>query len=152
MAEHGQNLPRASVDGRFFRRGAQKLCLKGVAYGPFMPNAQGEPFASPDQTGRDFAQIRDLGANLLRIYHVPPRWFLDLAAKHDLLLLIDMPWNKHLCFLDSVKQRNAAHQAVLPRRLRLRAAPRRLRLQRRQRNPARHRPLERREGRGRFHR
>ena len=112
MAEYGQNLPRVSVDGRFFRRSAQKLCLKGVAYGPFMPNAQGEPFASPEITDRDFVQIRDLGANLLRIYHVPPRWFLDLAAKHDLLLLIDVPWDKHLCFLDSVKQRTAARQAV----------------------------------------
>jgi len=104
--------PRLSVDGKFFRRGAEKFYLKGVAYGPFAPNADGEPFASPEQTARDFALARELGANLLRIYNVPPRWFLDLAAQHELLLLIDIPWNKQLCFLDSAKERDAARDDV----------------------------------------
>jgi GT2 family glycosyltransferase len=100
------------VDGKFFRRGAEKFHLKGVAYGPLAPNAAGEPFASPDQTARDFALARELGANLLRLYDVPPRWFLDLAAAHDLLLLIDIPWNTHLCFLDSRSQRDRVREAV----------------------------------------
>ena len=112
MAEPVSNRPRISVDGKFFRRGAGKFYLKGVAYGPFAPDASGQPFASPDQTAKDFLLARELGANLLRIYHVPPRWFLDLAAAHDLLLLIDIPWNKHLCFLDSAAQREAARDAV----------------------------------------
>src|SRR6185503_20130165 len=112
MADLFANRPRASVDGKFFRRGAQKFHVKGVAYGPFAPNAAGEPFASPEQTARDFELVRELGANLLRIYHIPPRWFLDLAAQHDLLLLVDIPWNKHLCFLDSPQQTEAAREAV----------------------------------------
>jgi GT2 family glycosyltransferase len=112
MTETVPTRSRVSVDGKFFRRGAEKFHLKGVAYGPFAPNAAGEPFATPEQSARDCALIRELGANLLRVYHVPPRWFLDLAAQHDLLLLIDIPWNKHLCFLDSTEQRDAARQAV----------------------------------------
>ncbi len=112
MADLFANRPRAIVDGKFFRRGAEKLFLKGVTYGPFAPNAAGEPFASPEQTSRDFALVRELGANLLRIYHVPPRWFLDLAAQHELLLLIDIPWDKHLVFLDDLARRAAARQAV----------------------------------------
>ena len=93
--------PRVSVDGKCFRRGTAKLHLKGVAYGPFAPNAAGEPFASPEQTARDFALACELGANLLRIYHVPPRWFLDLAAANNLLLLIDIPWKKYLeCLIE----------------------------------------------------
>ncbi|MSU58202.1 MAG: glycosyltransferase [Pedosphaera sp.] len=112
MTEPVASHPRVSVDGKFFRRGPQKFYLKGVAYGPFAPNAAGEPFATPEQTARDFTLTRELGANLLRVYHVPPRWFLDLAAQHDLLLLIDIPWNKHLCFLDSREQREAARDAV----------------------------------------
>lgn len=104
--------PRISVDGKFFRRGNEKLFLKGVAYGPFAPDAGGQPFAAPDQTARDFLLARELAANLLRVYHVPPRWFLDLAAANELRLLIDIPWNKHLCFLDSAGQRNAAREAV----------------------------------------
>lgn len=112
MVESATSHPRVRVDGKFFRRGTQKLCLKGVAYGPFAPNAQGEPFASPEQTALDFALARQLGANLLRVYHVPPRWFLDLAERYELLLLVDVPWDKHRCFLDSAKQCAAARQAV----------------------------------------
>ncbi|MCC6820529.1 MAG: glycosyltransferase [Verrucomicrobiota bacterium] len=112
MADLFANRPRVWVDGKFFRRGAEKFLLKGVAYGPFAPNAKGEPFASPEQTGRDFALIRELRANLLRLYHIPPRWFLDLAAQHDLLLLIDIPWDKHLLFLDEAARRAAARQSV----------------------------------------
>jgi hypothetical protein len=56
--------------------------------------------------------MRDLGANLIRVYHVPAKWFLDLAAEHKLKVLIDIPWNKHLCFLDSAAQRAQAREAV----------------------------------------
>ncbi|MCX8091306.1 MAG: glycosyltransferase [Verrucomicrobiae bacterium] len=103
---------RVSVDGKFFRRGAAKLHLKGVAYGPFAPDAEGVPFASREQTGRDFALARELGANLLRLYHVPPRWLLDLALEHDLLLLIDVPWDKARCCLDGASGLAAAREAV----------------------------------------
>src|SRR5688572_24770785 len=112
MAESVVSRQRVSVDGKFFRRGAQKFYARGLAYGPFAPNAQGEPFASPEQTGRDFALAREAGANLLRVYHVPPRWFLDLAGENGLVLLIDIPWDKHLCFLDSSQQRAAARETV----------------------------------------
>ena len=103
---------RVSVDGKFFRLGAKKFYVKGVVYGPFPPNAAGQPFASVEQTAIDFAQIRELGANLIRVYHVPAKWFLDLAAQHDLKVLIDIPWNKQLCFLDAQEHREAACGAV----------------------------------------
>src|SRR6266568_841209 len=103
--------PRVLVDGRFFRLGDDKFYLKGVSYGPFAPAAGQEPFASPEQTARDFLQIRDLGANLLRVYQVPPRWLLDLAVEHELKLLIDISWDKNRCFLDSEKMRQQARDA-----------------------------------------
>jgi cellulose synthase/poly-beta-1,6-N-acetylglucosamine synthase-like glycosyltransferase len=112
MSESAFSRPRVSVDGKFFRRGAQKFHAKGLAYGPFVPNADGEPFASPDQTVRDFALAREAGANLLRVYHVPPRWLLDLAAENDLLVLVDVPWEKQRCFLDTEESRAAAREAV----------------------------------------
>lgn len=112
MAESVSARPRVRVDGKFFRRGVEKLYLKGVAYGPFAPDAAGETFASREQTARDFLLARELGANLLRVYQVPPRWLLDLAAQHDLLLLVDVPWDKHLCFLDSALHRTNAREAV----------------------------------------
>src|SRR3989442_8856964 len=103
---------RISVDGKFFRLGERKFCAKGLTYGPFAPNDKGETFASPEQTARDFRQIVQLGANLLRVYYVPPLWFLDLAAEHGLKVLIDIPWAKHLCFLDSKKSQEEARQTV----------------------------------------
>jgi O-antigen biosynthesis protein len=112
MADLFAKRPRVSVDGKFFRRGAEKLYLKGVSYGPFAPEKDGTPFANAETTARDFALIRELGANLIRIYHVPPRWLLDLAAQHDLLVLIDVPWNRHLIFLDDPVRRAEARQAV----------------------------------------
>jgi len=105
-------LRRVTVDGKFFRVGEEKLFLKGITYGPFAPSPQHETFASPDQTARDFAQIRELGANVLRIYHVPPKWFLDLALQHELRVLVDIPWPKDICFLDSKSSQRAARQAV----------------------------------------
>ena len=66
MAVAVASRPRASVDGKFFRLGARKFYVRGLAYGPFEPNAAGRRFASPEQTAADFAQIRGLGANLVR--------------------------------------------------------------------------------------
>src|SRR5438105_2114879 len=112
MAVAASSRLRVSVDGKFFRLGEKKFYVKGVAYGPFAPNAAGQPFASPEQTASDLGQIRRLGANLIRVYHVPARWFLDLAAEHELKVLIDIPWNKQLCFLDSAQHRASACDAV----------------------------------------
>jgi glycosyltransferase involved in cell wall biosynthesis len=103
---------RVAVDGKFFRLAGRKFHPKGVSYGPFAPNAADGTFASREQTAKDFAQIRELGANLVRVYHVPPRWFLDLAAEHGLKVMVDIPWNKHLCFLETELRKADALQAV----------------------------------------
>ncbi|HMJ90119.1 MAG TPA: glycosyltransferase, partial [Candidatus Acidoferrum sp.] len=103
---------RVRVDGKFFRLDEKKFYVKGVTYGPFAPGAEKRFFASPDQTARDFQRIRELGANVIRVYHVPPVWFLDMAQEHGLKLLIDIPWQKEECFLDSSKQREVAKIAV----------------------------------------
>lgn len=112
MAGAASSRSRVSVDGKFFRLGEKKLYVKGVAYAPFEPDAEGSVFASRDQTAADFAQIQTLAANIVRVYHVPPAWLLDLADEYGLKLLIDIPWSKHLCFLDSAIQRAEARQAV----------------------------------------
>lgn len=116
MADAAPHRLRPSVDGKFFRLGEKKFYVKGVSYGPFAPNPRGECFATPEQTAEDFARLQQLGANLVRVYTVPPKWFLDLASKCQLRVLTDIPWNKHVCFLDSPAEqeqvRNAVHRAV----------------------------------------
>src|SRR5580692_5804405 len=107
------NVPsRPTVSGKFFRIDGKKFYPKGVTYGPFAPNSAGEPFCEPLQTARDFDLIARLGANLLRVYYAPPRWLLDLAHERGLKVLIDIPWSKHLCFLDSAELRKEAREAV----------------------------------------
>jgi GT2 family glycosyltransferase len=108
----GTSRARVTVDGKFFRAGTRKFHPKGVAYGPFAPNGAGECLAGPEQTRWDFALIRELGANLLRVYTVPPAWFLDLAQEHDLRLLVDVPWNKQARVLDAPAARNAVRETV----------------------------------------
>src|SRR3974390_3181650 len=103
---------RISVDGKFFRLGEKKFYVKGGSYGPFAADPEGERSATAEQTARDFAQIQELGANLIRVYSVPPLWLLDLALRHKLRVLVDIPWNKHLCFLDSPEHQKQARDAV----------------------------------------
>jgi glycosyltransferase involved in cell wall biosynthesis len=106
------NGPRVTLDGKFFRLGGKKFHVKGVAYGPFAPDPSGLPFASRERTSGDFALLRELGANLIRVYAVPPKWFLDLAFEFDLKVLVDVPWAKHVCFLDSEEAVRGAIEAV----------------------------------------
>ncbi len=44
--------------------------------------------------------MRELGVNVLRVYHTPPRWFLDLAQKYRLRVMVTIPWHKRVLFLD----------------------------------------------------
>ena len=91
---------RVYVDGKFFRLGQAKWYPRGLTYGPFAPNTEGHSLPEKDQVYRDLLQISQLGANALRLYHPPPRWFLDLALERELRVLVDIPWQKHRCFLD----------------------------------------------------
>src|SRR5213594_1140945 len=103
---------RVRVDGKLFRVGEQKFFIKGVTYGPFAPDEHSECLPSREQTQRDFQQLVELGANVLRLYYVPSKWFLDLAAEHGLRVLIDIPWPRHLCFLDSAPLEEQARKMV----------------------------------------
>lgn len=103
---------RVRVDGKFFRLGSEKFYIKGVAYGPFALSAERDHFPSAALTRSDFQLTRELGANVVRTYYPPPRWFLDLADEHDLKVLIDIPWEKNRCFLDSEKMKESARTAV----------------------------------------
>src|SRR5207237_894555 len=103
---------RAQIDGRFFTRCGRRFRVQGVTYGPFAPNRAGEPFPMPRQAAADFESMRSAGVNALRTYYVPPAWFLELADEHDVQVLIDIPWPKHLCFLDGESTRREARRLV----------------------------------------
>ena len=84
---------------KFFFEGDRKFFVKGVTYGPFKPDAEGHYLGPRDQVERDLAQMREAGLNVVRIYHVPPLWFLDCCAAAGMRVLITLPWAKHVEFL-----------------------------------------------------
>lgn len=99
------SFPPVRVRAKFLFEGDKKFFLKGVTYGPFAPDAEGFYVGNLEKARDDFALIQKMGANLLRIYHVPPRWFLDLAQQFHLRVMISIPWAEHIEFLNSRKMR-----------------------------------------------
>src|SRR3954469_8845123 len=82
---------RVRIDGRFFSRGDERLSMRGVTYGPFLPTEPRTPFPPRRVVRQDCAQIVEAGFNSLRTYHVPPPWFLDLVGETEKLgILIDV--------------------------------------------------------------
>jgi glycosyltransferase involved in cell wall biosynthesis len=56
----------------FLVEGSRKFPLRGVSYGPFRPGRDGEQFPDQEILRNDLHLIRSLGANTIRVYHVPP--------------------------------------------------------------------------------
>jgi GT2 family glycosyltransferase len=103
---------RVKLDGKFFRLDDRKFWVKGVTYGPFEPRPDGAHLPGQHQLEADLRQIAGLGANTVRVYHVPPRSFLDTAHAFKLKVLVDVPWSKHRCFLESREDRESGRRAV----------------------------------------
>lgn len=93
---------RVRTEGKFLSVDGRKTYLRGVTYGTFAAgsDASGVPLPSPDQVRRDFADMVAAGVNTVRVYTVPPLWFLDLAHEHGLLVMVGLAWEQHVTFLD----------------------------------------------------
>jgi GT2 family glycosyltransferase len=100
------------VRAKFFFEGDRKWFIKGVTYGPFAPDAAGDFVGDAGKARRDFALMQELGVNLLRVYHIPPRWFLDLAREFRLRVLISIPWAEHIEFLNNSKIRAQIEETI----------------------------------------
>lgn len=105
-------LGRVRVDGKFFARGATRVRVRGVTYGPFPPDEEGRPFPPMARVSADFDVMADASVNSIRTYHVPPEGLLELADARGISVLVDVPWAKHLCFLDDEAIRRDARRAV----------------------------------------
>jgi O-antigen biosynthesis protein len=92
---------RVEVRGKFLWSGTTKFFMRGVSYGPFQPDAMGSPFPSAEQINQDFALMRQAGINTIRTYNVPPQRLLDLALQWNIHILVGIPWEQHVCFLDN---------------------------------------------------
>jgi glycosyltransferase involved in cell wall biosynthesis len=110
-------LGRPRVHGKFFAVGDRKHYLRGVAYGTFAPDADGHQCGSPAEVRRDFAAMAANAINLVRTYTAPPRWLLDLALEHGLQVMVGLPWEQHVTFLDD-RRRTASIVAGLRAKVR----------------------------------
>ncbi|HEV8439108.1 MAG TPA: glycosyl transferase, partial [Methylomirabilota bacterium] len=84
--------------------GDEKLWVRGVTYGTFRPGADGTPYPVRSVVERDFAAMAANGFNTVRVYTVPPRWLLDVAASRALRVMVGVPWEQHVTFLDDRRQ------------------------------------------------
>lgn len=96
--------PRPEVRGKSIFVGSEKFFIRGVTYGTFGPNSAGENYPEPEVVAADFAQMVANGINSIRSYTVPPVWLLDLAHQQGLKVMVGLPWEQHIAFLDSPLQ------------------------------------------------
>jgi O-antigen biosynthesis protein len=92
--------PRPATAGKFLRAGGETLWVKGVTYGTFRSDEEAGGYPAPESVQRDFAAMRASGINTVRTYTVPPRWLLDCAHEHGLRVMVGLPWEQHIAFLD----------------------------------------------------
>ncbi len=97
----GEETPalRPTVRGKFLYAGETKLVVRGVTYGTFRPNGEGDEFPERAVVERDFAAMAAHGINAVRTYTVPPRWLLDAAQGHGLRVLAGLPVERYIGYL-----------------------------------------------------
>jgi GT2 family glycosyltransferase len=92
--------PRPRVDGKFLAVGDERLWLAGVTYGTFPPGEDGQPYGDRSRVEADFRAMAAAGVNAVRTYTVPPGWLLDAALRQGLWVMVGLPWEQHMTFLD----------------------------------------------------
>ena len=105
-------MARLVSHGKYLLDGAQKFYLRGVSYGPFAPNSRGERYPEPDRAAADFALMKKLGANVIRLYVPPPPWMVEEAQKAGLRMMLGIPWPFHMAFLDSADMMREIRDAI----------------------------------------
>ncbi len=94
---------RIYVKGKFLYCGNQKFYSKGVTYGTFKPAADGLQFPGKETVAIDFALMARHGFNSVRTYTVPPIYLLNEALENNLKVMVGLPWEQHITFLENKK-------------------------------------------------
>src|SRR5437867_5908653 len=103
---------RPCVRGKFLFVGDEKLYIRGVTYGTFRPNEQGEEFPPLKVVNGDFARMAATGVNAVRTYTPPPLWLLDAARRHGLRIMAGLPVERSVAFLDYRKCARSIEEMV----------------------------------------
>ena len=103
---------RLRIDGKFLSLDDRRFWIKGVTYGTFAPDAEGFLFPKREAVERDFFLMALRGFNAVRVYTVPPRWLLDCALQQGLSVMVGLPWEQHIAFLDDRPRRENIIKSV----------------------------------------
>ena len=91
---------RPEIRGKFLVAGNQKIFVRGVTYGAFRPDADGNEYHDHERIDQDFAQMAANGFNAVRVPHtMPPRSLLDAALRHGLWVLVGLSAEQYLGFI-----------------------------------------------------
>ncbi|MBT8398956.1 MAG: glycosyltransferase [Rhodothermia bacterium] len=107
-----ESYPTIGVSGKYFSEGSDKFLLRGVTYGPFRPAADGSEYPCCSRIADDFAKMVQCGINTIRTYTVPPERMIVAAENVGLRMLVGLPWEQHIAFLDSYKSERAILQRL----------------------------------------
>jgi len=91
---------RPQVQGKFLSVDGERLWVRGVTYGTFEDAGSDPGFPPRDTVTSDFRAMAEAGLNCVRVYTPPPRWLLDEAAANGLRVMVGLPWEQHVAFLD----------------------------------------------------
>jgi O-antigen biosynthesis protein len=111
-------LGRPRARAKFLFVGDRKLYVRGVTYGTFKPDEDGNEYPAYEVVRRDFAQMVANGINAVRTYTPPPRWVLDLAAQSGLYVMVGLALERYVGYLIDTKD---APDLVAQTRARVRA-------------------------------
>ena len=90
---------RPRVGGKFIHVDEEKLWVRGVTYGTFRPDADGNEYHDLEAVEKDFAQMAANGLNAVRVYSVPSRWLLDCAQRHGLRVMVGLSAERYAGYL-----------------------------------------------------
>ena len=107
-----ETVGRPTVRGKFLFDGAAKVYARGVTYGTFAPGPDGTGYPVPSVVDADFQQMAASGINAVRTYTVPPRWLLDVALRRGLRVMVGLPWEQHVAFLEERARAGAIERRV----------------------------------------
>ncbi len=105
-------LVRPTLRGRFLWVGDEKFYVRGVTYGPFRPGQDGAEYPDAARVAQDFEDMVAAGINAIRTYNVPPIWLLDAAQRAKLRVMVGLPWEQHVTFLDDSRTARAIEERV----------------------------------------
>src|SRR5438128_12197656 len=82
--ERSSLMGRPTVRGKFLYVGKEKFWVRGISYGTFFVDENGEERFTAETVERDVAQMAANGFNVVRVHTGQRRWLLDVAVQNGL--------------------------------------------------------------------